>query len=247
MLTALSPGQSLSNTMKRRFTGVNQRQGQLKIQVAEDKFIYRQGSPEDQVDFGCRQIHAFAMRNWPDMPKEPEIEDLPLQSRQIPQKTGYRGYYQGLKCNAKRPQIIIFISLNSIVDYIWQIYTACTTRRQWLEGKTHARGRGSGPIRAELEREYFQSETQRIQHNATWKYLLPPYYDDSQCVQESSLLYQSTMGSDEELETKDSVKATRQSHREYRRGRVDQQRWLHSNASLQIWSTTEVVEQSILG
>ena len=74
-LIALSPGESLSNAIKRRFTGVNQRQGQLKIQVAEDKFIYRQGTPEDQVDFGCRQIHAFAMRNWPDMPKEPEIED----------------------------------------------------------------------------------------------------------------------------------------------------------------------------
>jgi len=72
----MSPGQSLSNTMKQRFTGVNQRQGQLKLQVAEDKFIYRLGTPEDQIDFRCRQIHAFAIRNWPDIPKEPEIVDF---------------------------------------------------------------------------------------------------------------------------------------------------------------------------
>lgn len=46
-LTTLSPGQSISNTIKRRFTSVNQRQGQLKVQVTEDKFIYKQGTPED--------------------------------------------------------------------------------------------------------------------------------------------------------------------------------------------------------
>ncbi|CAG8978002.1 hypothetical protein HYALB_00000671 [Hymenoscyphus albidus] len=74
-LTALSPQQTLSTSMKGRFTGVNQRQGQLKVQVAEDKFIYKHGTPQDQVDFGYRQIHAFAMRNWPNMPKEPGTED----------------------------------------------------------------------------------------------------------------------------------------------------------------------------
>ena len=74
-LTTLSPGQSLSDAMKRRFTGVNQEPGQLKVQVTEDKFICRQGTPEDQADLGYRQIFAFAMRYWPDMPREPQKED----------------------------------------------------------------------------------------------------------------------------------------------------------------------------
>lgn len=74
-LTALSPQQSLSRSMKGRFTGANQRHGRVKVQVTEGKFVYRQGTPEDQVDFGYRQLYAFAMRHWPDMPKEPEIED----------------------------------------------------------------------------------------------------------------------------------------------------------------------------
>jgi hypothetical protein len=74
-LTTVSPRENLANTMKRKFTGVNQRQGQLKLQISEDKFIYRKGTPQDQIDYGYRQLHAFAMRYWPDMPKEPEKED----------------------------------------------------------------------------------------------------------------------------------------------------------------------------
>jgi hypothetical protein len=71
----VSPQENLANAMKRKFTGVNQRQGQLKVQISENKFIYRKGTPEDQIDYGYRQLHAFAMRDWPDMPKEPEKED----------------------------------------------------------------------------------------------------------------------------------------------------------------------------
>ncbi|PVH71507.1 hypothetical protein DL98DRAFT_435016, partial [Cadophora sp. DSE1049] len=70
-LTTLSSGQSLLIVIKRRFTSVNQEPGQVKVQVTEDEFIYRQGTPEEQADLGYRQIYAFAMRYWPDMPKKP--------------------------------------------------------------------------------------------------------------------------------------------------------------------------------
>jgi len=77
-LTILSPGQSLSNAMKRRFTSVNQEPRQVKVQVTEDEFICRQGTPEDQADLGYLQIFAFAMRDWPDMPREPQKEDTQI-------------------------------------------------------------------------------------------------------------------------------------------------------------------------
>jgi hypothetical protein len=42
----------------------------VKIQVREDSFVYGRGTRADQIDLGCRQIWTFAMRYYPDMPKD---------------------------------------------------------------------------------------------------------------------------------------------------------------------------------
>jgi hypothetical protein len=74
-LSTLSPGQSVSDAMARRCKSVNQEGGQTRIQIAEDTFVSRPGSKIDRKDLGYRQIYAYAMRNYPDMPREPEKED----------------------------------------------------------------------------------------------------------------------------------------------------------------------------
>ncbi|KFY68421.1 hypothetical protein V496_01043 [Pseudogymnoascus sp. VKM F-4515 (FW-2607)] len=47
----------------------------LKRLVTENSFIYWQGTREKRIDTGCRGLHAFAMRNYPDIPKETVAED----------------------------------------------------------------------------------------------------------------------------------------------------------------------------
>lgn len=81
-LISLSPGQTLFNAIEYAFTGINQRDRQVTLQVAESEFIYRPGTVADQVNLGYQQIHAYAMRNFLDMPREPQGDNL----RAIPNK-----------------------------------------------------------------------------------------------------------------------------------------------------------------
>jgi hypothetical protein len=41
----------------------------------ENSFIYGRGTRENRIDMGCRGLNAFAMRNYPDMPREVVAED----------------------------------------------------------------------------------------------------------------------------------------------------------------------------
>lgn len=81
-LISLSPGQTLFNAMECAFTGINQRDGQVMLQIAESEFIYRPSTVADQVSLGYQQIHAHAMRNFLATPKEPQGENI----RAIPKK-----------------------------------------------------------------------------------------------------------------------------------------------------------------
>ncbi|KAL5345257.1 hypothetical protein ACLOAV_009627 [Pseudogymnoascus australis] len=74
-LIRLSPEQDVSDALERRFTGVNQVEGQVKVQVTENSFVYWRGSLENRIDLGCRQINVYAMRHYPDMPREGVRED----------------------------------------------------------------------------------------------------------------------------------------------------------------------------
>jgi hypothetical protein len=62
---------SVCETIQRKYTGVNQQEGQVKVQVAEDTFTYHSGTDADRVDLGCRQLVALAMRDYPYMPRDP--------------------------------------------------------------------------------------------------------------------------------------------------------------------------------
>lgn len=81
-LISLSPGQTLFNAMECAFTGIDQRDGQVMLQIAGSEFIYRPGTVADQVSLGYQQIHAHAMRNFLATPKEPQGENI----RAIPKK-----------------------------------------------------------------------------------------------------------------------------------------------------------------
>jgi hypothetical protein len=74
-LTARSQGLGVFDSLQDKFTGVNQVEGRVKIQVAEHDWIYSPGTVAEQKDLGCRQIYAYAMRNYPCMPREPSREN----------------------------------------------------------------------------------------------------------------------------------------------------------------------------
>jgi hypothetical protein len=74
-LTGSKLKKTVSENLELLFTGVNQKEDRVKIQVGEDSFVHRQGTRADQIDLGSRQIFAFAMRHYPDMPKEKVRKD----------------------------------------------------------------------------------------------------------------------------------------------------------------------------
>ncbi|KFZ13857.1 hypothetical protein V501_03496 [Pseudogymnoascus sp. VKM F-4519 (FW-2642)] len=47
----------------------------VKRLVTQNSFIYWPGTREKRIDMGCRGLNAFAMRNYPDIPKEAVAED----------------------------------------------------------------------------------------------------------------------------------------------------------------------------
>ena len=57
------------------FTGINLEDSRVKVQVGEGSFLWGRGTRADQIDLGCRQIWAFAMRYYPDMPKDKVKKD----------------------------------------------------------------------------------------------------------------------------------------------------------------------------
>ena len=74
-LTLLSRGDTIFTALDRHFTGLNQQDGQVVIQVSETDFTAVPGSLNDQVDLGYRQLFAFAMRHFYEIPQEKVDED----------------------------------------------------------------------------------------------------------------------------------------------------------------------------
>jgi hypothetical protein len=74
-LTGSKLKKPVSEHLELVFTGVNQEASCVKIQVKEDSFANGRGTSADQIDLGCRQIWAFAMRYYPDMPKDKSKKD----------------------------------------------------------------------------------------------------------------------------------------------------------------------------
>ncbi|KAG4420625.1 hypothetical protein IFR04_006215 [Cadophora malorum] len=78
-LTQVPKNKSLIEALQKRFTGVKQDDGLIKIQRTEGTFMHGKGNRAGQIDYGIRQLFAFAMREYPFIPREPEKEDLLLQ------------------------------------------------------------------------------------------------------------------------------------------------------------------------
>ncbi|KAH6708736.1 hypothetical protein BKA61DRAFT_696479 [Leptodontidium sp. MPI-SDFR-AT-0119] len=66
--------ESVYETLARTYSDKNQREGHVKIQITEDSFLDRAGTPADCVDLGIRQLVALAMRYYPAMPADPVKE-----------------------------------------------------------------------------------------------------------------------------------------------------------------------------
>ncbi|CZT07754.1 uncharacterized protein RCO7_10310 [Rhynchosporium graminicola] len=80
-LTQIPNNASLIEALQKRFTGVNQEDGLIRIQSKEDTFVHWEGNRADQIDYGIRQLFAFAMREYPSMPRERKGKDLLQQPR----------------------------------------------------------------------------------------------------------------------------------------------------------------------
>jgi Protein of unknown function (DUF3723) len=58
-LTRPSGDQIVSSALENCFKGINQREGQVVVQVTETSFIFELGSLLDRLDLGDQQIHAY--------------------------------------------------------------------------------------------------------------------------------------------------------------------------------------------
>lgn len=74
-LTSLRPGETVSTAMERTFSSTILGMDRTVIQVTEDTFRSRPASLGDRVELGCRQLYAYAMRHFLDMPREPQMRD----------------------------------------------------------------------------------------------------------------------------------------------------------------------------
>ena len=74
-LIKLPRGESISEFIQGAYKGQEQKKGQVKIQVGDGKFFYRPGNKAARKELGWRQLVAFAMRNYPDLPRDPVKED----------------------------------------------------------------------------------------------------------------------------------------------------------------------------
>jgi len=91
-LVSLSPRDTVSTALQRAFSGATQRADQAIVQVAESSFASRPAGSADRVDLSCRQLYAYAMRHYLDMPKESNGNDLLARLTIKADKTVLRGF-----------------------------------------------------------------------------------------------------------------------------------------------------------
>jgi hypothetical protein len=80
-LTILSRRDTIFSAFERQFTGVNQQDGQVVVQVDESNLATTRGSLDDQIEFGYRQILLFVMRHFMDIPYESINHDITVRPR----------------------------------------------------------------------------------------------------------------------------------------------------------------------
>jgi hypothetical protein len=79
---------TVRQALEHAFTGVNQKEGQCKIQVGEASFISRPGNIDDQIWYGILTLWLYPMRHFDelvgDCPKKEEKQDLPAPKEPSP-------------------------------------------------------------------------------------------------------------------------------------------------------------------
>ena len=75
-LVSLSPRDTVSTALEKAFCDANQRADRTVIQVTESSFTSSPASLADRVDLSYRQLHAYAMRHYLQMPREPKGKEL---------------------------------------------------------------------------------------------------------------------------------------------------------------------------
>ena len=99
-------GDTIFTAFEKQFTGVNQQEGQVRIQVDEANFIFAPGSTADQVELGYRQIVAFAMRHFWEIPRTPEGNDVLRKPRAKADKAVLRQYAElSIQLGFESPEI----------------------------------------------------------------------------------------------------------------------------------------------
>ena len=99
-------GDTIFTAFEKQFTGVNQQEGQVRIQVDEANFIFAPGSTADQVELGYRQIVAFAMRHFWEIPRTPEGKDVLRKPRAKADKAVLRQYAElSIRLGFQSPEI----------------------------------------------------------------------------------------------------------------------------------------------
>ena len=71
-LTRLLPGDTMSTALTRAFSDTTERTDRAVLQIAESSFTSCPAQSVDPVDLGLRQLYAYAMRHYPQMPKSPK-------------------------------------------------------------------------------------------------------------------------------------------------------------------------------
>nr|KAK5449229.1 hypothetical protein LTR18_002318 [Exophiala xenobiotica] len=80
-LITVSRRDTVFSAFERQFTGVNQQEDQIVIQEDELNFTTIPGSFREQTESGYRQIIAFAMRNFLEIPQESVNRDVTVRPR----------------------------------------------------------------------------------------------------------------------------------------------------------------------
>ena len=71
-----SPGDTVSTALFKAFSDIDQRPDRAIIQVTESSFSFSPASSADRADLGVRQLYAYAMRHYLQMPRDPKGREL---------------------------------------------------------------------------------------------------------------------------------------------------------------------------
>ena len=71
-----SPGDTVSTALFKAFSDINQRADRAVIQITESRFSSSPASSADRADLGVRQLYAYAMRHYLQMPRDLKGKEL---------------------------------------------------------------------------------------------------------------------------------------------------------------------------